>query len=326
MKKWIAGLGALLIVQVVLAIALSTGGDPYAAFTPEEKLFAFKPAQVDSVQIEAADGQVSLKKKEGQWILSSLNDFPADQHKVTGLIGNLSELKKGWPVATTTGALKRFKVHENLFERRITLRQGDKAVARLYLGSSPGLRKAHARAADETDVIVVNLPLFEATVDRDAWIDRTTLALNEKEITRAKLPALTLTRHGDRWEVADLAEDEQTVSSKADEIIKKIAGFTITSLFTEKEDPELAKDDPVLEIILTLTGDRELKYTLSRLKEGDYLLQRNDQTLRFRVPEWEIDPVKDATREDMVAKADQPEEKHAADQAESPPSNEEEQP
>ncbi len=302
MKKWIAGLGALLIIQIVLAITLNRVGDTYTAFTPEDKLANFEPAQIDTVVIETADGQAVLKKVDGKWQLPGLDDFPADQLKVTQLLDNLSNLKKGWPVATTAGAAKRFKVDEEEFERRIILERGGNSVAKLYFGTSPGLRKVYARIADENEIITVGFSLFEAGSDNNDWIDSNILKLDEKKIIRVKFPGFTLQRRDETWQLEELAADEETVTGQTKNLIKKLAGLTIESLLTTEDNPELEKDTKPLTITVTLAGENSLDYTFSRLKDGGYLLQRSDKKTRFKVANWEVDSIKDGKRENLVEK------------------------
>ena len=300
MKKWIAGLGALLVAQIGLAVMLNMGGDRYAAFIPNEKLAGFEPAQVDTVLIETADQKAVLKKIDGTWQLPQLDGFPANQPKVTRLLGTLTELKKGWPVATTTAAAVRFKVDEDAFERRITLEHNGKQVAQLYFGTSPGLRKVHARARDQDDIVTVGFSLFDARADDNDWIDDQILNLDKNKIRRIALPGLTLQRQNDQWQVAELAADEETVADRAESLVRQLAGLTIQSLFTAKEKPELEKDTKPLKITVTLDGDNRLEYSFSKLKKSGYLLQRSDRPARFEVAEWEVDPLKDAEREKLV--------------------------
>ncbi len=299
-KKWIAGLGGLLVIQIVLAVALNMGSDSYGAFTPNEKLAGFAPAQVDAMLIETADKKAVLKKTDGEWQLPELDNFPADQRKVTQLIDTLAALKRGWPVATTASAAKRFKVDEDEFERRITLEHGGDTVAQLYFGTSPGLRKVHARTADDDEIVAVDFSLFEAGADNTDWIDNEVLKLDEKKIMRAEFPGFTLQRQDGKWQLAQLAPDEKTITDNAGELIKKLAGLTVESLFAAGDNPELEKNTNPLKITVVLDDDSRLDYTVSKLEGSGYLLQRSDQPTRYKAADWEINPLKDAERKKLV--------------------------
>ncbi len=331
MNRWIVGLGGLLIAQIVLAVLLNTGKDPYAAFTPEEKLAAFEPALVDTIHIQAPDRQVTLKKSEGKWKVPELDDFPADQQKVERLLDALAKLKKGWPVATTPSAAKRFKVATDEFERHLTLHQGEKKLADLYFGTSPGFRKVHARTAGENDIVSVPFALFDAEAERDRWIDRKILGLDEKKMTRIELPGITLERKEGEWQLADMKPNQQTVTSEADKLAGKLAGITIESVFGDEAKPEQDEKAKPLKASVTLEEGKKLDYTFRKLKNGSYLLQRSDWNKRFKVAEWEVRPLQEAKREKLVeqkpAEPDEPENSGGSEESENstppetPPNN-----
>jgi len=229
-----------------------------------------------------------------------LDDFPADQQKVERLLDALEKLKKGWPVATTPSAAKRFKVATDEFERHLTLHQGEKKLADLYFGTSPGFRKVHARIAGENDIISVPFALFDAEAERDRWIDRKVLGLDEKKMTRIELAGITLERKEGKWQLADMKPDQQTVTSEADKLAGKLAGITIESVFDDEAKPEQDEKTKPLKASVTLEEGKKLDYTFRKLKNGSYLLHRSDWNKRFKVAEWEVRPLREVKREKLV--------------------------
>jgi len=145
MKKWIFILSGLLAVQFTLTAAVNLTSEDYEAFQAEEKVLSFDEKEVDSLRIEDGTDSVLLKKQEGKWLLPESDDFPANQSSIERLLGNLATLKKGWPVTKTRSAVRRFKVDEKQFERKLVLLSGDEAQATLYVGTSPGFRKVYVR-------------------------------------------------------------------------------------------------------------------------------------------------------------------------------------
>ena len=102
MKKWSIFLGICLVAQIALAVGANMARTDYGAFQPMEALLSFDKQMIDQISIDE-DGkqQVTLNKKEGNWLVSQVDDFQADQNKVNNFLEKLSDLKKGWPVATT---------------------------------------------------------------------------------------------------------------------------------------------------------------------------------------------------------------------------------
>ena len=150
MKNSVVILGALLTLQLALAVSLNLGRDRHRAFEPEEKLLNVDAGEADTIRIDGGEGEhVTLERQEDEWRLPELSGFPANQASVERLLGRLTDLDKGWPVATTGSASRRFKVADSAFERKLTLSKGDETLAALFVGTSPGFRKVHVRLPGE---------------------------------------------------------------------------------------------------------------------------------------------------------------------------------
>jgi hypothetical protein len=100
----------LLTAQLAVALALTFGRNDHAAFKAQEPLLAFDEKALDQIDIdESGANSVRLTKQNGGWIVPSLSDFPANGHRVKNLLDKLANLKKGWPIATTTDAAERYR-------------------------------------------------------------------------------------------------------------------------------------------------------------------------------------------------------------------------
>ena len=147
-------LAAVLGLQLVLALVLWAGGPDYNAFKAKEPLLAFDPAKVDRIEIaEGSANSVALVKEDGKWVIPSSAGFPADAAKVSGLLTKLAGLKKGWPVATSAEAAKRFKVSDDAFERRVVLKSGGGTLGELLLGTSPNFKSVSVRAGGDAQCL-----------------------------------------------------------------------------------------------------------------------------------------------------------------------------
>jgi len=174
-------LAVVLVLQLALALLLFLRRDPLAGSTSVTLLL---PPDVvrnaDHVVIEAKSAaqpatsgdavpggatRLELVKKNGAWVLPASFDAPAAGAKVSALLDRLSGLKRGLPIATSEAALKRFKLVDADFERRLVLSAGDKALATIYFGSSPGPRKSDARLSSDKAVYSVDLPTYELPTD-----------------------------------------------------------------------------------------------------------------------------------------------------------------
>ncbi|MGC1816759.1 MAG: DUF4340 domain-containing protein, partial [Casimicrobiaceae bacterium] len=183
MKKTISLLGALLVVQLLLAFGLSFTGPRLSARSADKPLFSLGGSEVDRITIEGPDkAKVVLAKAGGAWQLPDEGNFPADKARADALVKTLESLKEGLPVATTSQALARFKVGDDRFERRITLAGAGKTLATLYFGTSPSMREIHARRSGQSDVYSVAFATYQAPAKAGNWEDKTILQIPKKDI------------------------------------------------------------------------------------------------------------------------------------------------
>ena len=306
MARWIPILSGLLIAQAVLAVVVNTTGEEYEAFQADEPLLAFDSNSVDGLRIEDGENSVQLKKRDGKWLLPNSQDFPASQSGVEGLLDKLSALEKGWPVATTGGAKRRFKVEEGDFERKLTLSSNEQTLAALYVGTSPGFRKVHVRPADEDAVFSADFNAWEANAGRDDWIDKGVLRLDESEVKRIEMPDFVLQREGAELTVADLGEEEEIDAEETRTLLGKLTGLRIESLLGTEDKPEYGQDEPAIEIAVRRKGGDALTYRFSRPTEGSYyVLKRSDLDQYLKVAEYAVNPIKETDRKKLVrAKAE----------------------
>jgi len=301
MKKWIFVLSGLLAAQGVLAVVLNLTGEDYGTFQAEERLLSFNRQAVDGLRIEDGTDSLVLKKQEGKWLLPESGDFPASQANVKRLLDKLAALEKGWPVAKTRSAARRFTVDEEQFERKLTLFADDDAQATLYVGSSPGFRKVYVRPGGENDIFAVDFNTWEAETKDDDWIDKGVLTLDESIVERLEMPGIIMQRQDGRLQVMNLEENEQTNVEESSALLGKLTGLRVQSLLGTDAEPEYRQDEPVLEVRITTEGGGVLDYRFSKPQDASYyVLKRSDLDFFFKVAEHTVNPVREATREKLV--------------------------
>ncbi|QBQ56639.1 DUF4340 domain-containing protein [Nitrosococcus wardiae] len=301
MKKWISILGGLLLVQLVLAVAVNLMGEDYGAFEPQEKLLAFDKKEVDGLRIEDDENSLVLQKRDGKWLLPESGDFPADQETVERLLEKLATLEKGWPVATTGGAAKRFKVDDEAFERRLALLTKEETQAVLYVGTSPGFRKVHVRPEGEDAVYAVAFNTWEAGAKADDWIDKDILKLDGDQVTRVEMSDFTLQRSDDQWQLIGLKEQEETNGEEASALVDKLTGLRIQSLLGTEAKPSFQQEEPELEVKMALKSGDTLTYRFFKPEdEAHYVLKRSDLDHYFKVAPFAVEPIQSAEREKLV--------------------------
>ncbi|VFM95056.1 MAG: protein of unknown function (DUF4340) [Candidatus Kentron sp. G] len=196
MNKTIGSLSLLLIAQILLAGALLFSGPDLAAVRPDTPLIDLEGQAVDRLIIEGTENEtVTLEKKAEGWVLPDHFGFPAEKGKVELLLEQLETLRHGFPVATTHSALTRFQVTDESFERRITLTHGGRALSKIYLGSSPGIHRIHARTAEDEEVYSVDFSAYQAPAAAQDWEDKEVIRFPQEEIQELQLIDLTIRRN-----------------------------------------------------------------------------------------------------------------------------------
>jgi hypothetical protein len=303
----VIGLAALLALQLLLAFGLELRGKDMTPAASQGPLLAFNPEKVTALRVQSAEGEpVLVKKTEKGWIIPSLGDLPAAEHKVTGLLTKLEGLQKGLPVATSEEALKRFKVAGQAFERKLTLEQGEAAPAILYLGDSPGFRQLFVRAEGDGAVYDVELGLFDVPDKADNWSDRNLLHLDAEKIRKLTLAGLTLEHKDDSWRLADLAKGEEQDEQAIEDKVRALANMDFLGVLKGEKEPAVSKDAAPIAMEATLTSGETIRYKLTKLAEGDdYLLEVSNRPQRFTLSKYMAEELTGLDRADLLKKTEE---------------------
>ena len=98
--------------------------------------------------------------------------------RVNTLLDSLAAARTGWAVATRDESHLQLLVAEDKFNRKVSLFSNDEEVSKLFVGSSPGLRRSHARVADVVDVYSVALNDYDIPASTAEWIEKDILAID----------------------------------------------------------------------------------------------------------------------------------------------------
>jgi hypothetical protein len=269
MKRPIALLSLLLVVQVGLALALHLADRRGEAADASRKLLEFTTDQVDTVELSGSDSsRVTLKKTPQGWVVSERFNVAADQGKVEELLSVLTRIERPWPVAETAEAHKRFKVDDAGFERRLVFRSRDKALATLLLGSSPGFRKVHARLAGEKAVYDIPFSTYQASCKPQDWIDHGLLVLPAEDVTGVTLPDCRLVQQEGKWRLEGDDSGAALDAGQVRKLLERISGLRIRDISGRADQP---LSQPVeLRIGLTLKDGTTRTYLFAKEDKAGY--------------------------------------------------------
>ena len=211
---------ALVIQLAIVGVLLAAQSGDVTAPAP---FLSFEAQAVDAMTVANEDGAVTLTKVEDGWQLP--DGIPADAEKIDEVIDKLANARSGWPVANSASSAERFEVTEANHQRHLTLTAGDEAVADIYLGTSPGYRKTHARLADAEDVYAITFSNYEAGVKAADWLDKSLLQATPPVAAIELLDAFALTKDDEGvWTSADGATLDQ---GKAETLAGRFTGLSV---------------------------------------------------------------------------------------------------
>ena len=238
---------------------------------------------IDEIRIVDEQGQELLLQKNGErWRLPGQHTLPVDPEKIEKLLAGLLSQEDGWPVAHSSSARQRFQVADYHFQRHIGLFGQDKRLGDIYLGTSPGFRKVHARSGGHTDIYSVSFNVFDAPLDADAWLDPALLQVRTP--MRISADAYSIHRDGGQWQsgTGGIPEERELLS-----LLAALRSLQIKGVASAMQEQQLngSEADLVLDID-SLAGAVQLQlYRQGR----DYFIRSSEYPLTFKLSAWDYD-------------------------------------
>jgi hypothetical protein len=298
MNRHVKALSLLLALQLVVL-----GGvllwHQRATSVPAGTLLSVDRTRIDGVVIVDDKGQkLTLRKGNSGWTLPDSQGLPVDNEKVSQLLDKLMAASAPWPVATSVESAKRFEVTSDKFQREIQLLAGDQVIGDLYLGTSPGFKKVHARRADSDDVYAIAFANYEATARADDWLDKALLKPSGDVTALARPGRWRLQRNDDAWTLDGLGQGEKIKQDVVTDLVNKVANLRVMGVADAPADGT----EPVL-LLTASTANGEFDYRFYQPQpNGDFVVTRNGQDGAFKFAAYVGEPlIKD--RNDLVAGA-----------------------
>ena len=285
MKSPVTALLVLLLIQGIVALTLYWPEDMMPVMRDKQPLISFNADLLDEIYIsDRDDNEVILVRQGDEWLLPDLEDLPADDKMVRGLIEALAYQPHGRPLADTIPARQRFQVAAYLYQRRLTLVGEGELLGTIYLGTSPGFRRVHARNDAAGEIYSVNFNNFDAPASASAWLKRALLHINDAEAIQG--PGFSLSRNGNTWvNAAGIAPDRRELEA----LLLALASQQIDGVADEDEQRSLAEMTPSFALdIETPDGVEHLEYFA--LEEGRFVFSRR-YPLFFTLSDYDFDRI-----------------------------------
>lgn len=265
-------LAAILLLQLVLiaVFVLNDRGDDESS----TKLLDFDPSVVDRVVIADPTERVELERKDSKWQIGTV---PVDAEKADKLVSDFANFASPWPVSTTSSSSERFEVTAEKFQRHVTFRKGEEVVGEVWLGTSPGFQRVHARREGSDAVYSVAFSNFGAPVKTEEWLDKALLAADGAVKSVVSPGGYKLEKGTEGWLVDGVAANQEKATSYAERFENlRVLGLADASLaeYAGTDKGTFTVVDGQGEYTLQLkqgVGENEYALTSSR-RDGAYKL------------------------------------------------------
>ena len=287
---------AALALQLLLSAALFWPREDSGEQDARAPLLALT-GRIDRVVISDAENTVLLSLGENGWRMPEYHGLPVESARIERAVTQLPDLPRGWPVANSPGAAARFEVAEDAFQRRVEYFEGGTLLGTLYIGTSPGFRRVHARVADSDTVYAVEYNSFDLPAQAEQWLDKGLLQVDSVSAVTGLDYSLQL--QDDVWRGdGDALPDPDAV----DDLVNGLASLRVTGA----ADISVAAVLEEMAAPPTLTveaGDQRYDYRLFEI-EDDYYIQRSDIPVYFGLSAFDYDRLNDVDADYLYPEED----------------------
>jgi hypothetical protein len=246
-------------------------------------LLTLDPTRIDQIRVEDEYNNETLLVKTGeQWLLPELENLPADPVKVAALLASMTAQNNTWPIAQTTTARQRFQVADYRFQRSVALGGAGKELATVYLGTSPGFRKVHARQKGTDAIYSISFNVFDAPGLSGAWVEPRLLQIRAP--MQIVADSYSLHREGEHWIAGTGGAPE---ARELDALLSALRALQVDGVANADLQRELAGAVADLFLLFqSLTGQTTLElFTL----DDRYFISSSEYPLFFTVSAYDFD-------------------------------------
>lgn len=292
-------LGAIFVVLVIVVLLFE---NPFEQSEYEKKvetampLFPnFNKEQVVTIEITADGVTTTLSKQDGNWVVASMDNYPADGEGVSDLLSKVTEFKNTQLVSNNPEKQSEFEVDSTGVEAKL-MGANNEVFAHLFVGkTTPGFLSSYVRPADSSEVYVAQ-GYLQSVFDKGTrtWKDQTIFSFNKGIVTQINIisPEETVELRLDA-EGAWQMHKPVVAAAKTTEVDTFLTIFSEldTDDFAEAKD-ELAEyglDTPQSTISAVLNDGTTATLHVGKEEEGKLYVKRDDKDTVFRLFKSNVD-------------------------------------
>ena len=289
-------------IFVILAIVVLVFENPFGKSEYEKKVETATPLfpnfdkeQVTKIEIIATDGTATLSKQESTWVVTSMDNYPADSEGIAELLTKVGEFKNTQRVSSNPEKQAEFQVDSTGVEAKL-MDENDKLLAHLFVGkTTPGFLSSYVRPADANDVYVAQ-GYLQSVFNKGTrtWKDRTIFDFNKGNVTELNISSpeerveLRLDANG-TWQMLK-PEAAAANTTEVDNLLTTLSGLD-TDDFAEAQGDlaEYGLDTPASVISAALNDGTTATLYIGNEADGKLYVKRDDKETVFRLFKSNVD-------------------------------------
>ena len=282
---------------LVLIFFISSTGSKKAAKAP---FLNIDFTVIDAIDIVSDGRQITLKKDGEHWSAIENQGLASPKGTISNLLEELKKLEVNWPVATTPSAAERFEVSSENAQKIVKFKQGSNLLTTLYLGSSPGLRKVHARIDGSNDIYAVEFASHRFSSDSNEWFDKSLLKI-DTQITAIKTEKFELQldqKDNATWILNSLPEGKVSDDTAINAWVEQVRNLEVNKLIRPEVAEKITIQNPALTMNID-TKTESINYAFYTSNEETFIKVFGDTKL-FSILDYQAKPILDANAEQFT--------------------------
>ena len=291
----------MLGILVVLVVIVGLVENPFAKSEYAKKVEAatplfpnFNKESVTKIEITASGETTTLVKENNQWLVASMENYPADAEGVKDVLDKVTELKTTGLVSSNPEKQAQFEVDSSGARAKLLDASGN-VRAHLFLGkNTPGYLSSYVRAADSNNVYV-GKGYLEATFDKGTrtWKDRTIFSFNKGDVTH-----ITIKSEGEEIELEMGADSEWQMTkpeafaakqTELDSLLDSLSALDTDDFAAEAGNlSEYELDAPKSSVMAKLNDGTRRLLLIGKEESGEYFVKREDKEPVFMLYTYKI--------------------------------------
>lgn len=282
MKQLINALLAIFVIQVAMVAGLYWPSAGLMEVLNNDQLVPFNPESLDEIHVGDDKGNEAVLVKAGNhWILPDLSGLTISPELIEGLLDRVIRSKTGWPVASSVAARQRFSLTDYNFQRRLTLIGNGELLGTIYLGTSPGFRRVHAKNSVQDAIFEISYNSVDASAIDSDWLDKRTLQLHSPVSISSE--NYSLHKKDDNWR-SDTGKTPDTRELEA--LLLALSSVQIDGVATTGMRDTLTIAVPEIELSIE-TADKEIEFKLFTIGEQHYI-HCSDHSMFFTMSSYDF--------------------------------------